>query len=355
MTDAIPFESADAADAADAADVADTATDARSIDPSVYHLRIGFLPPAAHALLHDLPIPILREGAGTAMAWGADLLHDVRTHRHIAALVGEKGVGKTDAIDCAVRECHTAERRHKLENDLYEEQRLVIVRTVRATEARGFFHACYKAAFGVSMVDRARGRKRTTEELRDELIERTRKQRIAALVIDEAETLTPPVLDAIRDFVSAAAASDTSRLQRDSEASSARVRGVGVLLVGTPILEETLRRHEEAGVRIARIQRVTGVEREEVPTVLARLLPAFDQVAQAEPEAWAAIVSRFVPMTSVVPVGRLARLARAYMVRMVAIGAGDGTPIETIAHIGFNELVFAHVADEARSAMAKAA
>jgi hypothetical protein len=325
------------------------------IDASVYHLPIGFISPASQALLHDLPLPIVREGAGTAIAWGTDVLHDVRTHRHIAALVGEKGVGKTDAIDLAVREFHAAERRQKLENDLYEEQRIVVVRTVRAADGRGFVHACYKAAFGVGMVDRARGRKRTTDELRDDLIERARKQRIVAFVVDEAETLAPGVLDAIRDLVSAAAASDGSRLQLDSAESCARIRGIGMLLVGTPILEETLRRHEEAGVRIGRVQRVTGVEREDVPAVLARLLPAFAQFATDEPAAWQAIVTRFVPMVSTVPVGRLTRLARAYIVRMVAMAHAEQTPIASIAELAFDELVFAHVADEARSAMAKAA
>ena len=205
------------------------------------------------------------------------------------------------------------------------------------------------------MVDRARGRKRTTDELRDDLIERARKHRIGAFVVDEAETLLPAVVDAIRDLVSAAGASDASRLQLDASASSTRVRGIGVLLVGTPILEEILRRHEEAGVRIGRIQRVTGVEREDVPTVLARLLPAFDRVANEAPDAWQAIVSRFVPMVGAVPVGRLVRLARTYIVRMVAMGAAEQAPIAAIADIGFDELVFAHVADEARSAMAKAA
>jgi type II secretory pathway predicted ATPase ExeA len=324
-------------------------------EPSMYQLPIGFIPPAAQALLRDLPMPILRDGAGSAIAWSADVLHDVRTHRHIAAIVGEKGVGKTDGVELAVREFHTGERRQKLENDLYEEQRVVVVRTVRANDGRGFFHACYKAAFGVAMVDRARGRKRTTDELRDELIERARKQRIVAFVVDEAETLTHPILEAIRDLVSAAAASDASRLQIDASDSRARVRGIGVMLVGTPMLEETLRRHEEAGVRIGRIQRVTGIEREEVPLVLARLLPAFEQVAATEPDAWIAIVARCVPMIGTVPIGRLVRLARAYVVRMVAIASVDHVPMPSIEEIGFDELVFAHVADEARTAMSKAA
>ena len=324
-------------------------------EPSMYQLPIGFIPPAAQALLRDLPMPLLREGVGSALAWSADVLHDVRTHRHIAAIVGEKGVGKTDAVEIAVREFHTGERRQKLENDLYEEQRVVVVRTVRANDARGFFHACYKAAFGVAMVDRARGRKRTTDELRDELIERARKQRIVAFVVDEAETLTPPVLEAIRDLVSAAAASDASRLLIDASDSRARVRGIGVMLVGTPMLEETLRRHEEAGVRIGRIQRVTGIEPEEVPLVLAQLLPAFEEAATREPDRWIAIVARCVPMVGTVPIGRLVRLARAYVVRMVAFASLEQTPLPSIEEIGFDELVFAHVADEARTAMSKAA
>ena len=41
-----------------------------AIEPSVYHLPIGFISPASQALLHDLPLPIVREGAGTAIAWG---------------------------------------------------------------------------------------------------------------------------------------------------------------------------------------------------------------------------------------------------------------------------------------------
>ncbi|MCU0649687.1 MAG: ATP-binding protein, partial [Gemmatimonadaceae bacterium] len=226
---------------------------------------------------------------------------------------------------------------------------------VRATEGRGFYHACYKAAFGVSMVDRARGRRRTTDELRDDLIERARKHRIIAFVVDEAETLTAPVLEAIRDLVSAAASSDASRLVVDTGAPNARVRGIGVMLVGTPILEETLRRHEEAGVRIARIQRVSGIEQDAVPQVLARLLPAFASQADDDADLWASIVTRFVPMIGHVPIGRLVRLARAYVVRMVAIYAAEAKPLESIAQVPFDELVFAHVADEARTAMAKAA
>lgn len=322
---------------------------------TMFQLPIGFIPPDMQALLHDLPLPVLREGAGSTMAWTADVLHEVRTHRHIAAIVGEKGVGKTDAVELAVREFHATERRQKLENDLYEEQRVVTVRTVRATEGRGFYHACYKAAFGVSMVDRARGRRRTTDELRDDLIERARKHRIISFVVDEAETLTAPVLEAIRDLVSAAASSDASRLVVDTGAPNARVRGIGVMLVGTPILEETLRRHEEAGVRIARIQRVSGIEQDAVPQVLARLLPAFASQADDDADLWASIVTRFVPMIGHVPIGRLVRLARAYVVRMVAIYAAEAKPLESIAQVPFDELVFAHVADEARTAMAKAA
>ncbi len=46
------------------ADAADTETTRFTVQ-----VPIGFLPAAEQALLHDLPLPILREGAGTAIMW----------------------------------------------------------------------------------------------------------------------------------------------------------------------------------------------------------------------------------------------------------------------------------------------
>jgi hypothetical protein len=315
-------------------------SDAARVRPRT--VSIGRFNAAATHLARNLSVPILPD-ATDAMFWAPDLLEQAFAERKIVALVGVQGTGKSVAMDRAVARHETAELTKRHLDERYDTLRTVKVLCPRVADARTLLIAIYRAAFDAPPLERAKGTRKSVEDLLDEMVVRLLDESVGVLIIDEAELLLNeegwPLL---RDISSK---SELAAPLRYTRAGDKLAAGVGILLVGTYDVEIALASLKEDGQRVTRVQRVVPLDWKEVPTVYTRLLPAFAAGArQMGKREWSRFIATEVSHRLAVPVRFLENHTRLYVRRM----AEDNPKIESADAIPFDAAQFTYTLAELR-------
>lgn len=261
-----------------------------------------------------------------------DALHFALTARAGVVVTGPKGAGKSYARRMAVAD-HARQEALRAEADpSYQPEQVITLKLVRAARPADVYVGLFKALIDEAPETRARGRRKDEDELREEFLHLAHEAGLAAVVIDETEHARGAVLDVARDLMSAAEElygararhGDGGRTDADAAADDgpdtrgSAAQGIGVLLVGTPVLRPRIDRSVEAGQRWAKLVEVPPPHSELVPAIYATWLPGFAPAIQAMGmPAWSQFVRTRVVGGRPVAMRQLARHAREY-VRFVA-------------------------------------
>jgi hypothetical protein len=252
-----------------------------------------------------------------ARALACDALDQAATARTGVALVGPKGVGKTEAVAWAAERFAAAERVRAQRDPSYQRRRVLEVSTLRATHYRETLLDLVHALVGPSHRDRVRGRVKSADELRIEAAELLLDYNVVVIRVDEGETLTEPAARALRDLMTETAARDPGRTAGAPADAGGAPAGVGLLLVGTDDLTPRLLRSDEAGQRLARLVPVAGVRAPHVAGVYRSWLPGLEpHVAIVGESEWAAYVRQLVTLGQPVAIRRLVTHVSEYVRRL---------------------------------------
>lgn len=193
-------------------------------------------------------------------------------------VIGPPGVGKTAAVEAAVR-AHDERELARLEADGDGEPR-VCVRWVRASDAQGKKTGLIDV-YG-KIVARPTTRTRhafTPAELIELLALECQQRNVRALVIDEAQKIVPMNLDQIRQI---------------PDAAKADGHPMGVLLIGTPALRALVVQTGQLGQRYTGLVEMHPLSKGEMVQALPKLHPQLEALRQeiGEP-AWRAFAEDF--------------------------------------------------------------
>lgn len=271
-----------------------------------------------------LTMPILRDF--DALSLMSDALDQAVHERKGVVIVGPKGVGKTVALRQAIDRRMEAEWARKDLDAGYLPRQVVLLRSIRARRYRDVLGALYNEVLGTEWADRWHGRTKSDDTLRAELIMHLADERRVLIAVDEAETLTPDAVAALRDLIAEAEDRDADRFSSDGITAA----GVGVLLVGTGDgFAARIAASDEAGHRWVRVVRLDPLEPAQVPALYPRLLPGLrthiDAVGAA---AWATYVDATVVRGRRLPIRALENHVRAYF-RLLASNDHAVTSLDT--------------------------
>lgn len=291
-------------------------------------LRFGGLPSRA-TLAETLALPVLPDLP--ALVYAKDALDQAVTERKGVALIGQKGAGKTMAVDAAVAEFDHVEDQRIARDRSQPRRTLLRLMSPRSTKRVQVIEAVHRALTGGPLETKERGRRIVEDELLENLVTALLAADVAALIVDEAEHLSDPGLSVIRDIISQAESRSKQRYAGDTY----RAAGVGALLVGTPDLKHRLQASDEAGRRWLRMQDIKLLSTAQAAGVYRRFLPCLDREADARGEgAWKAFVGSLCPHR--VPIAHLENHVRHYVRRM----ANHDPAIERIEDVPFVEEIF---------------
>lgn len=253
-------------------------------------------------------------------------------------VLGEKGTGKNIAYDLMSDSFTRSEAASETEDPKYQPRRLLFVPKLRDRTYEGAVTYLLKKVLGTDPELRVRGRAKTIDVLRDEFVAFATLQNVAVLVMNEAEYFAPPVFELLRDLM---ASDDNSpeRIITTADGRNIKAVGIGVLLLGTPRVERTVKASDEAGTRWVSIEHVPPVAPMAAGKIYARWFPGFaPYIARVGEAAWLTYISTRLCKSNPVPVARLRNHAYAYA-RLVFRNRADVTSRETIPFVkkGFEE------------------
>jgi hypothetical protein len=293
-----------------------------------------------------LRLPLLDYVGGIARM--KDALDCALTVRKGIPVLGKKGVGKSVAVDCAVQAFQRRELEARRRDHKYQPRRVVVIPTLRADKYRDAVLVIGQAITGTLVPVRAHGRRRGDDELRDDLLNTCRLQRVVALIIGEGEYLTAASRAVLRDLMGNSEDSDPHR-RNDAGIGAA---GLAILLVGTPPLLNGLQKSEEFGHRWLPPVEIPGLTPADVPRVYRDWVPGFEaHIAESEaatPGAWAAYIAGQFPPTRMPALRTLDHHVRLYMRRMMRQARHERRPAPTLGDVAFNDNVFRMTLQEAR-------
>lgn len=299
--------------------------------------QIGGLDASSHRL-QDVALPVLQDLPIVGHMNDAVMAAD--SQRRIVGVVSRKGNGKTMALKQAIQTFREAERAKKERAAEYEKRAITRVMSPRSEENRDVLGAIWKAVLGFDMPRMTRGRKRSYEELRRQLVEGLLNQRISVLAFDEAEKLSLDDLDVIRDVVSDAETESQNRYQ--GEGGAYQAAGVGVVLTGTFRLKRRMENWEEARQRTLQVVAVPSLSPEQASRVYREYLPAFDEAARDGDVDWAKLIRTYVAAGGRVTLREIENHTRTYIRRMFMDDA-DRTELEDVP---WNEDLFKETLQE---------
>lgn len=274
-------------------------------------IQIGGLDASSHRL-RDVALPLLDDLRIVGRMNDAMMAAD--SQRRIVAVVARKGNGKTMALQQALKSFRESERTKKDQAAEYEKRDAIRVMSPRDDDPLDVIGAIWKAALGFDMDRMKRGRKRSYEEVRGELVQTLLNQNISVLAFDEAEKLSLEALDVIRDVVSDAETESQDRY--GGQRGEYQAAGIGVVLSGTWRLKQRLEVWEEARQRTLQVHEVPSLPPEEASRVYRAYLPAFDEAAQDEDVEWKQLIRSHVAAAGRVTLREIENHTRTYIRRM---------------------------------------
>lgn len=232
--------------------------------------------------------PLSTEWMPTRVDTKYDLLVQHKLHLALIGIestvvIGPPGAGKTSAVTAAVN-AHNAREFERLEQDDDAGPR-VRVEWVRASNADGKktglidVYAC--------VVGRASTRMRqafTTAELIEVLAQECQQRNIRALVIDEAQKVSPQNLDQIRQI---------------TDAAKAEGHPFGVMLIGTPELRRLVAQTGQLGQRYTGLVDIQPLPKHEMLETVPKLHPDLPRLrAELGEPAWRLFAEDFVRVSN---------------------------------------------------------
>lgn len=259
-----------------------------------------------------------------SLALMSDALDQAANERKGVIVVGPKGVGKTIALRYALDRRLEAEWAKRDLDASYYPRQVVLLRSIRARRYRDVLGALYNELMGHEWTDRAHGRAKSDDTLRKELIKHLADERRVVIAVDEAETLTPEAINALRDLIAEAEDRDVDRFG-DGTITAA---GVGVLLVGADNgFRGRIAASDEAGHRWVRIVTLEPLDASDIAGVYPTLLPGFRaHVQRIGDAAWAAYVTRVVSHERRLPIRALENHVRLYYRLLTGTDHGVTSP-----------------------------
>jgi hypothetical protein len=246
--------------------------------------------------VEELALPIIDAlGAVGACRRAIDL---AAASRRGVLVVGSKGCGKTIGLARAREFFSDLERERRALDSSYAIRRTELFSLISPTDYRGTAVMVAKK-ISPTYSDRVRGRKKDVNEIRIEVAQLCIKQRIAVLLVDEADHCSPETIGFFRDLMAQGESADDSRFAGNG---GTRAAGVGVVLVGTDDLEKTVIASSEAGHRWATALEVGMLDVEQVKRVYSEWFPRFaEHVSAVGDLAWtnylASVVCRGQPVS----------------------------------------------------------
>jgi hypothetical protein len=210
--------------------------------------------------------------------------------------------------------------------------------------------AIYREALDTDPILRARGVLKGPSDLARELVLRLREEDVAVLILDDADALTPAMLEHVTGLMAVATDGHPDRLQAATETAADGTvlpQGVGVLIAGTARVEQTLSEGGELGNAWKKTVHVAALDAGSVPFVMTQLLPTWHVAATAMGDAaWAKFVKEKVSYGRAMPIGALDALARLFVRRSVLIAREEGRMMRDIHDVPWDEALMKQVRRE---------
>jgi hypothetical protein len=248
------------------------------------------------------PLPFL-EGFGVRTVMH-DAVHKAATHRKIVAIIGGKGLGKTERLKHAREWFEERERLRHSANNGYAPQRMLIRKSSRNDSYLDTLIALSLELDARTSI-KDRGRRKAPSQLLEQITILAREKRVAVLGLDEGEVLRKETIDAYRDVVAHA-----------GDAAKAPGGGIGLVIAGSPACETLLQGQEEFGHRITELVRIPGVTIAEAVDVMHAWLPQARGLEGDDAEALRNIVREHVCHDRSTNMRRLEGIVKEYARRL---------------------------------------
>lgn len=169
-------------------------------------------------------------------------------------VIGARGAGKTYSVRWLINEIQAAEVERSLSEPGYEPREVLYYEASRATGTKTALIDLYEVIFGY--VSKAASRFHTARSLVEQIAAEMQRRNIALICVDEAQMIDAANLDLLRQVP------DVARGMEHS---------VGLILVGSEELRDSLARIKQLGQRFSGEVRFPRIDRSQI----APLLPAF--------------------------------------------------------------------------------
>jgi type II secretory pathway predicted ATPase ExeA len=260
------------------------------------------------------------------------------TLRRGFVVIGLKGLGKTVAFKLALQWFMDTERLRRAKDSRYRLRRVLAFTTVTDSTYREFAITVAKA-LSRTFSDRVQGRKKSDDEIVNEIVEMCATQRYALIAIDEAETLNNHLLRFLRDLMTKAEARDGERFTDEGIAAS----GLGMLLVGDDTLEHRVATSAEAGERWAGIVLLKPLTLDAIEQIYSSWFPAFkEHIERVGDDQWRNYLATVVCTSGPASFRRIENHARTYAHTMMRNGRAND-----LATMPFDRAVFELASREA--------
>ncbi|MFO0448969.1 MAG: hypothetical protein ACK52I_09990, partial [Pseudomonadota bacterium] len=208
--------------------------------------------------------------------------------------------------------------------DGYMPRRLLYVRAPRTPDAREFYELLYEKAMNARLQRSVYRRGKTVTEICAELANGLRTEGILGLVVDEAHTLHPKGVIALRDLMVEMEASSHHGVRHGESEDTGVPAGLPVVFVGTLALFPLLRASGELGRRITNAWQVGDATLDDAGDILSRLSLHFAAGERALGRNWKPFVREALGAHAPAPIGLLADVTRSYALHLEAmVGAGE--------------------------------
>lgn len=267
--------------------IPDTTPTAESTKPARLYRR-GVLSPE-ETLLDQLDFDVYR--ALDSIAVLEQELRNVAKHRWGAIITARKGVGKSIGLEEAVAAFEEAEETKAQHEDGYVRRVVELLPPTCAHSRTELVRALYVLVFG--SID-PKARSGGDAVMLREIIEAWREEGVVAVAFDEGELLSGTALDVPRDIM-AISRSAEGRAMRPRAGRRRGARGIGVLMVGTAVMAERLRRTPEYKERWIKDIEVNPLDGSELPALYGALLACCArEERRVGPEAWGRFFAKHV-------------------------------------------------------------
>ncbi|WP_434480135.1 AAA family ATPase [Gemmatimonas sp.] len=261
-------------------------------------------------------------------------------------VIGPKGVGKSTALDRAIREHRDGEQQlvAKAPGE-YRERRVLRVHGLNSKTGRELLISLLKDV-SPGLRDRSLGMRKSDDDLRAELVSALHNKQYAVIVLDEAEYLSEKVVDQLRKIMADAAERDSRRVVVQNGREAYRAAGIGILLVGTKQAVDVIRRDADAGHRWSEVVELEALAPDVVGDCYLQIFPAFRaHVEDIGANAWRDFCTNHVAVGRRLTVDHVVLHARRYYDTYLSSSLAADTPALARDRVPFNRELFLYSLD----------